>query len=183
MSVGLQRLREDAVGLRDGAAAKGEDPAVVDAAVALDERRRALLGESDGLKAERNVASKRIGERIRDGVDARGAEVTALRTASTTLGERIDRLATELATVERDLEECLLRIPNPPDPGVPVGGEEASVIVRTWGEPASHADGWTRRPHWEVADGLGMFDLAAGSKVTGSGWPIYRGHGAALQRA
>ena len=90
-------------------------------------------------------------------------------------------MVTEL---EAQLEELLLRIPNPADPGVPVGGEEASVIVRTWGEPLEHdAGGWHRRPHWEVGEELGMFDLAAGAKVAGSGFPMYRGTGAALQRA
>ena len=57
--------------------------------------------------------------------------------------------------------------------------------MRTWGEPAPHqrADGSLVQPHWEVAEALGMFDLAAGAKVAGSGFPIYRAAGAALQRA
>ena len=78
MSVGLQRLREDAARLREGAVEKGEDPAVVDAAVELDGRRRALLGESDGLKAERNAISKSVGEAIKGGADPQGSEVSAM---------------------------------------------------------------------------------------------------------
>ena len=65
MSVGLQRLREEPDVLRRGAVDKGEDPSVVDRALELDERRRALLSEGDGLKSERNAASKRIGEAIK----------------------------------------------------------------------------------------------------------------------
>ena len=185
MSVGLQRLREDAARLREGALEKGEDPAVVDAAVELDGRRRALLGESDGLKAERNAISKSVGEAIKGGADPQGPEVSAIRARSTELGARIDALDADLAEVEAALDELLLRIPNPADPGVPVGGEEASVIVRSWGEPASHAfgSGEERKPHWDVGEALGMLALEAGAKVTGSGFPIYRGHGAALQRA
>ena len=137
MSVGLQRLREDAARLREGAVEKGEDPAVVDSAVELDGRRRALLGESDGLKAERNAISKSVGEAIKGGADPQGPEVSAIRARSTELGARIDALDADLAEVEAALDELLLRIPNPADPGVPVGGEEASVIVRSWGEPAS----------------------------------------------
>jgi seryl-tRNA synthetase len=92
--------------------------------------------------------------------------------------------------VSAALDGLLLRIPNPPDPDVPVGGEEASTIVRTWGEPltpheepAAHGQpSWVRKPHWEVAEALGMFDLAAGAKITGSGWPLYKGAGSKLQR-
>ena len=180
MSVGLQRLRDEPDVIRRGAADKGEDPAVVDEALALDERRRALLVESDGLKAERNAASKRIGEAVRDGSDPNGAEVAELKTASTRVGERIDALDAELATVEAELEDALLRIPNPADPDVPVGGEDANRTVRTWGERLG-ADG--RRPHWEIAEELGLLDLPRGAKVAGSGFPVYLGDGSALQRA
>ncbi|MHB8460752.1 MAG: serine--tRNA ligase, partial [Candidatus Limnocylindrales bacterium] len=65
MSVGVQRLRDDAAAVRQGAIDKGEDPGLVDAALGLDGRRRALLAEGDGLKGERNVASRRIGDAIR----------------------------------------------------------------------------------------------------------------------
>jgi seryl-tRNA synthetase len=184
VSVGLGRLREDAAGVRQGAIDKGEDPAIVDKAVATDERRRKLLAKSDALKAERNTVSREIGERIKAGADPAGSDVGATRERSTTLGREIDALTTELSAAERELEELLLRIPNPADPDVPVGGEEASPIVRTWGTPAPHeSDGWARRPHWDVGEALGMFDLAAAAKITGSGWPLYRGAGAALERA
>jgi seryl-tRNA synthetase len=184
MSVGVQRLREDAERLRQAARDKGEDPSAVDAALALDERRRRLLGEADALKAERNALSRQIGEAIRSGADPRGGDVLGLRERSLALGSRIDALDAEARQVEQDLETSLLLVPNPADPDVPVGGEEANVVVRRWGEPPpSGSDGAACRPHWEVADALGMLDLAAGAKVTGSGWPMYRGAGAALQRA
>ncbi|MBA2314114.1 MAG: serine--tRNA ligase, partial [Chloroflexi bacterium] len=61
MSVGLQRLRDDAERVRQGAADKGEDPSLVDAALSADELRRRLLGKAEALKAERNAVSKRIG--------------------------------------------------------------------------------------------------------------------------
>ncbi len=193
MSIGLQRLREDTDRVRQGAIDKGEDPSVVDAALRLDARRRSLLGEGDALRAERNALSKRIGDVIRGGAAPQGDEVAALRRASTEAGERIAAIDAELASVEAELEDALLRIPNPADPDVPVGGEDDSVIVRSWGEPALHeeptgggpdgAGAWVRRPHWEVGEALGMLDLPAGAKITGSGFPVYRGMGAALERA
>jgi seryl-tRNA synthetase len=180
MSVGLQRLRDEPDVLRRGATDKGEDPAVVDRAIELDERRRGLLAHGDGLKAERNEASKRIGEAIRGGADANGPEVAELKAASSGLGDRIGEIDAEVAAVQADLDDAMLRIPNPADPDVPVGGEEANVAVRTWGEIAPRGE---RRPHWELAEALGIIDNARGAKITGSGWPVYVGAGSNLQRA
>ncbi|CAN5576945.1 serine--tRNA ligase [soil metagenome] len=183
MSVGLARLREEPEVIRRGAADKGEDPALVDRALGLDERRRALLGESDRLKAERNAASKRIGEAIKGGAKPDGPEVADLKAASVAAGERITTLDAELATVESELDDLLLRIPNPADPDVPVGGEEANVTVRTWGTRLEHLEaGWERRPHWEIGAALDIIDIARGAKIAGSGFPVYKGAGSALQR-
>ncbi len=190
MSVGLQRLRDEAQLLRRAATDKGEDPAVVDLAVELDERRRVLLAEGDALKAERNASSKRIGEAMRGGADPASPEVAELKARSGAVGERIRRIDEELGRVEAELEEAMLRIPNPADPDVPVGGEEANVVARLWGAPQARFDDsdpeygpWTRRPHWELAEGLGMLDNARGAKVAGSGFPVYLGAGSNLQRA
>ena len=198
MSVGLQRLREDADAVRKGAIDKGEDPAVIDRALELDARRRALLGEGDALKAERNAASKQIGEAIKGGASPNGPEVADLKAASTAAGERIAAIDAELATVEAEVEDLLLRIPNPADPDVPIGGEEANVTVRTWGEllpveqPVEGEVGadappggatWTRKPHWELAEALDIIDNPRGAKIAGSGFPVYKGAGSALQRA
>ena len=194
MSVGLQRLREDADTIRDGAVRKGEDPALVDRALELDADRRRLLAESEALKAERNAASKRIGEAIKGGAAPDGPEVADLRAASTAAGTRIAALDAELATTEAALDDQLLRIPNPPDPDIPVGGEEANVTVRVWGDQLAHdvpfegEVGPTRRldarkPHWELGEALDILDNARGAKITGSGFPVYKGAGSALQRA
>jgi seryl-tRNA synthetase len=189
MSIGLQRLREEPDRIRQGAIDKGEDASIVDSALELDARRRQLLGESDGLKAERNSVSKQIGEAIRNGASPNGPEVAALRRASTDAGTRIEILDKELAATEGQLEELMLRIPNPADPDVPVGDETHNLVVRTWGEQlareeAAGPDGtWARKPHWEVAEHLHMFDLERGAKITGSGFPVYTGPGSRLQRA
>jgi len=183
MSVGLQRLRDDAERVRQGAADKGEDPSLVDAALSADELRRRLLGKAEALKAERNAVSKRIGEAVRAGARPDGPEVAELKAASVRAGEQIVRADAEIATVEREIEDLLLRIPNPADPDVPVGGEDANVTVRTWGQPLGRAaNGWERRPHWELTESLDIIDNARGAKITGSGFPVYKRAGSALQR-
>jgi seryl-tRNA synthetase len=198
MSVGLQRLREDADAIRKGAIDKREDPSIVDAALAADARRRELQGEADGLRAERNAASKQIGEAIKGGAKPDGPEVAALRARSTEVSGRLTAIEQELTQVEAQVDDLLLRIPNPAEPDVPVGGEDANVTVRTWGEQLPHeqpldgevgadaregGDTWLRRPHWEIAEALDIIDLPRGAKITGSGFPVYKGWGAALQRA
>jgi seryl-tRNA synthetase len=189
MSVGVQRLREEPDRIRQGAIDKREDPSLVDLAIEVDARRRRLQAESDTLKAERNAASKRIGEAIRGGAKPDGPEVAGLRDASTAAGARIDEIDAELAAAETELEDLLLRIPNPADPDVPVGGEEANVTVRTWGENGARVvtaeDGttWERRPHWEIGEALDIIDNPRGAKIAGSGFPVYKGGGSRLQRS
>jgi seryl-tRNA synthetase len=201
MSVGLQRLRDDADAVRQGAVDKGEDPAIVDRALELDARRRTLLGEGDALKAERNATSRQVGEAIKSGAKADGPEVAALKAASVEAGRKIEAIDAELATVEAEVEQLLLRIPNPADPDVPVGGEEANATVRTWGQvlpveqpivgeagsdaadAAAGSATWRRRPHWEIAAELDIIDNPRGAKIAGSGFPVYKGAGSALQRA
>jgi seryl-tRNA synthetase len=189
MSVGLPRLREDAEAVRRGAVAKGEDPTLVDRAVALDVQRREAQGQADALRSEKKGISERIGVAIKGGAAPGGPEVADLRARSVQLETTIGGLDAAAEAVQVELDDLLLRIPNPPDPDVPVGGEEASTIVRSWGAPLAHtetgpdASSWSRRPHWEIAEALGVIDLAAGAKIAGSGFPLYRGAGAALQRA
>jgi seryl-tRNA synthetase len=189
MSIGLARLREEPDRIRQGAIDKGEDPTIVDQALALEGKRRNLLGESDRLKAERNAASKKIGEAIRAGAAPNGPEVADLKRASTDAGTQIEKLDADLAATESTLDELLLRIPNPADPDVPVGDASANQVVRTWGDelpktgPLPEGGSWTRRPHWEVAESLRMLDLERGAKITGSGFPVYTGQGSRLQRA
>ncbi len=148
------------------------------------------LGKADSLRAQKKQISESIGIAIKSGEPVDGPRVSQLKEQSNWIGAELAGLDAQLAEVSARLDELLLRIPNPPDPDVPVGGEEASQIVRTWGEPVEHAveqagdaEAWVRKPHWEVAEPLGMIDLAAGAKVTGSGWPLYKGAGSRLQRA
>jgi seryl-tRNA synthetase len=176
MSVGLQRLRDDADTIRNGARAKREDPAPIDQALAADEERRRLVGEVDAMRAQRKEISAQVGAAMKAG----GAGADELRAQSVELGTRIEAGDERLHQLEAQLEDVLLRIPNPADADVPVGPPDATVTIREWGEPKS-SDGM--KPHWEIAERLGMIDLAAGAKVAGSGFPLYKGAGARLQRA
>jgi seryl-tRNA synthetase len=197
MSVGLQRLRDEPDAIRRGAIAKGEDPALIDRALEVDAERRRLLAEVEALKAERNMASKEIGKSVSAYADiatgtgaAFDAEVriSQLKSQSAQAGALIKASAGTLAETEAELDDLLLRIPNPPDLDIPVGGEEANVTVRSWGDPlpveGTRDDGsaWARRPHWELGDALGILDNTRGAKIAGSGFPVYKGAGSALQR-
>ena len=199
MSVGLQRLREEPDLIRRGALDKGEDPALVDRAVELDTERRRLLAERDALKASRNPLSGEIGRLIKGGANpASDPEVVRLKAESTAVGERAAAADARVNEVESEVDDLLLRIPNPAEPDVPVGGEEANVTIRTWGQQLPRVQpfegevgadappdalAWERKAHWDVGNALRLFELERGAKIAGSGFPVYRGLGSALQRA
>ena len=147
---------------------------------ARDEAWSTPLGELDVSKAERNRLSAQIAEAVRGGADSESVELMELKNASRVASTGLKALEEELGAIQAELDDAMLRIPNPADPDVPVGGEEANITVRTWGEPLPNGG---RKPHWDVAEALGMIDNARGAKVTGSGWPVYIGAGATLQRA
>ena len=141
MSVGTQRLREDADRLRAGAIAKREDPKVVDAALEADAARRALSHRVDTLRTERKRLSAEVGALLggKAPVAATDSKVAELKSASQRVAAELEGLERELAAAEQQLEDLLLRIPNPPDEDIPVGGAEANTTVRTWvpeGHPA-----------------------------------------------
>lgn len=173
----LRRLREEPEGARAALARRGQSDAValLDRVLALDEERRARIRELDAWKAQRNAASDEVGRRKR-----RGEAVEALLGELKTLAERIRTGEEDLRRIEAELEEALLRLPNLPDPSVPDGGADCNQVVRTWGEPRSFA--FPPRPHWELGAHLGVLDLAGGAKIAGSGFPLFRGLGARLER-
>ncbi|HEU5204420.1 MAG TPA: serine--tRNA ligase [Candidatus Limnocylindrales bacterium] len=178
MSVGLARLREEPDVIRKGAIDKGEDASLVDRALALDVERRRVQSDADGLRAKLKVKSAEVAKALKADGDTQ-----ALRKEARDLGARIADRQARLETVESQIEDLLLRIPNPADPDVPIGGEEANVTVRVWGEQLANAeDGWTRRPHWEIGEALDIIDNPRGAKIAGSGFPVYKGAGSALQR-
>jgi seryl-tRNA synthetase len=190
MSVGTQRLRDDADRLRAGAIAKREDPTLVDVALAADASRRELSVKVDLLRSERKRISAEVGALLAAGGAKDDAKVVAGKAASQKIADELVRLEAELAAAEAALDDALLRIPNPPDEDIPVGGAEANRPIRTWapaGHPAIPEGGDPATPpapeHDVVAERLGIFDLERGAKVAGAAFPAYRADGAALIRA
>src|SRR2546425_898000 len=140
-------------------------------------RRRALAGQLDQLKAERNEAAKADGRTIKE-KGALPADVVAQRKR---LGERIGALEAELRDVETVREAKALYVPTLPLPELPDGDASHNAVVCSWGAPAPPPGGG--RPHWEIAERLGILDLRRGALLSGSGFPVFVGQGARLVRA
>ena len=162
----IRRLRQEPDVVREALAKRDSElPAAVDRVLARDAERREALTSVNDLKAQRNEASKRIGELKRAGEDA-----SDLIAETKTLGDRISELDGVVREADADIREALLAIPNTPLEEVPSGGEEANKVVCEWGEaPEFEMDAL---PHWEVGERLGILDLAAGARVSGSGFPV-----------
>ncbi|HEX5396964.1 MAG TPA: serine--tRNA ligase [Candidatus Limnocylindria bacterium] len=176
--IGIQAIRDDAQAVKRAIARKGEPPDAVDRIVAADARRRSLLAETDAAKHERNAGSKQVGELMRSG-DRDAAE--GLKPQLASLADKIKALDAQLNEVEAGIEADLLLIPNLPHASVPDGRNELdNPEVRRWGDPKAEG---SAPPHWEIGARLGLFDLERGAKITGSGFILYTGAGARLQRA
>ena len=171
-------LRDQIGALRDGMARRGKLDALgalIDRAEALDKSRRAAIQAVEEKKAQRNAASQEVArlKKAKENADALVASTRAL-------GDEISRLEHDLAATQSELDGILLEIPQVTLPDVPAGDETANVIVRSWGEPRPAL---SVRPHWEIGETLGLIDLPRGAKIAGSGFIVYRGMGARLQRA
>lgn len=178
--VDIKLIRERPDWVRERLAARGDgDDSKVHELLTLDERRRRLLGEAESLKAQRNRTSKEIGALM---AQKKQPEAEAKKVETRHMGDRIAELDREAATVEAARDEILIRLPNLPHPSVPLGRSSAdNPVVRTWGEPLKAA--FTPRPHMELCESLRLVDFARGAKLSGSGFLLYTGWGARLERA
>ncbi|HTK30970.1 MAG TPA: serine--tRNA ligase [Candidatus Saccharimonadaceae bacterium] len=144
---------------------------------AIEERRLDVLHETEQLKARRNTASEAIAAKKKAGEDA-AADIAAMRE----VGDRIKALDTELKRLEEESEALAAWIPNLPHASVPPGRDAAqNVVVRTVGEVPKFA--FEARPHWELATALGLMDFERAPKIAGSGFLVFTGLGARLERA
>lgn len=156
---------------------RGEDLSSLDQFEELDSKRRELIIQTEELKSRRNEVSQQISVMKREKQDADHV-IKEMRE----VGDKIKVLDDELRGVEEALEQLMLSIPNIPHPSVPVGdSEDDNVVARTWGEIPQFD--FEPKPHWDVADGLGILDFEKAAKVTGSRFVFYRGLGARLERA
>ncbi len=170
--IDLKLLRASPAQVRAALARRGDSSLIrlLDEIEALDMKRRTLTAQLDQLKAERNDAARADALVAK----AQGGLPEATAVARRKLGERVTALESELRQIETTLEAKALFVPNPPLPEVP----DEPTILRSWGTPATKGG----KPHWEIAERLGILDLPRGAKLSGSGFPVLVGAGARLAR-
>ncbi|MBR0170386.1 MAG: serine--tRNA ligase [Bacteroidales bacterium] len=151
----------------------------IDEILSIDAERRAMQAKADNVKAEQNRIAKEIGALMKAG-KREEAEAAKARTAELKVEEK--DLSTKQAEAEKLLNEKLISLPNAPHITVPVGKSEAdNVVVAEYGvKPDLPADAL---PHWELCAKYDIVDFELGNKITGAGFPVYKGKGARLQRA
>ncbi|OYT73117.1 MAG: serine--tRNA ligase [Armatimonadetes bacterium JP3_11] len=170
-------LRSEPDLVRDALLKRGYETEILDAWLALDARWRELTTQVEALTAEQNRVSKEIPQRKKAGEDTEPL-LAQLRT----LKAQIEQLESEKRVVEHEREAKLLLFPNMPHATTPVGKDASeNVEVRRGGQP--HPMPFEPKPHWELAESLGLIDFERGAKVGGSGFHFYTGLGARLERA
>jgi seryl-tRNA synthetase len=173
-------IRQNVEGVKERLSVRNfSEPDLVDTIVRLDDQRKKLQLESDTTLSGINAHSKEIGQLMANGnkeqAEKKKQEVAALKTSLQPIGE-------QLAAVEKQLNETLIRLPNLPAATVPRGKTPAdNVTVREGGKKPELYAGAV--PHWDLAKKYNLIDFELGNKITGSGFPVYIGKGAKLQRA
>lgn len=151
----------------------------IDRVIALDETRRKTQNELDNNLAEANKLSKEIGDLFKSG---KKDEAEAAKPKVAALKEAAKALETALQETEDAQKQLLYTIPNAPHASVPQGKTaEENVEVFSWGSQPTLNEG--KKPHWELIEEYDLIDFELGTKITGAGFPVYKGQGARLQRA
>ncbi|MEP7268708.1 MAG: serine--tRNA ligase [Saprospiraceae bacterium] len=152
----------------------------IDTVEKLDEERKYIQTELDNVKAEVNSISREIGNLIKSGSQA---EAGLLKNRVTSHKAKITELEDQSRINKEVLQELLYKIPNIPHHSVPAGkSAEDNEVYKSWEKPLPELHA-SALPHWELAEKYNLFDLKLGVKITGAGFPLYRGKGAKLQRA
>lgn len=156
-----------------------KEPHIVEEILQLDDERKKLQQQSEQTQSKLNISAKEIGQLmakgLRDEAEKKKEEVASLKSS-------IQPITDQLSVVEKHLHETLLKLPNLPSAKVPAGKTpEDNQVVREGGsKPSLHK---AAVPHWELIKKLDLVDFETGAKITGSGFPLYKGKGAKLQRA
>lgn len=176
----IKILREQTDFVVERLAVKGYDAAnLVSEIIALDDARKKAQTELDAKLAEQNALAKQIGMLMQQGKKEE-AEQAKLKVASDK--QAIAALQPQLAEVERSISDKLVLLPNLPSEIVPLGKTpEDNVVVKQAGEIPQLGEG--ALPHWDLAKKYDIIDFELGNKLTGAGFPVYKGLGAKLQRA
>ncbi len=151
----------------------------IEQVLSLDQRRRQTQQEQDNLLAESNGLAKEIGNLMKSG---QKEQAETLKAKTATLKKTVAELGETLASTETELQKLLYSIPNVPHEKVPEGGgPDDNLNVYQWGElPKLPADAL---PHWDLIKKYDIIDFDLGNKISGAGFPVYKGKGAKLQRA
>ncbi|MDD7986519.1 serine--tRNA ligase [Lentisphaera marina] len=174
--IDIKKFREDADFFKQKWAARGLD-VDVNEILAWDTEWRESTVKVEDLKSQRNVASKQIGIMKKNGEDA-----TSAMDAVRDLGEQIKELDSKAAELSNKVSSKLLSLPNPPSEFTPVGTtEEDNPEVRRWGTKAEFD--FTPQAHWDLGQKLDILDLPRAAKISGSGFYLWKGAGARLERA
>lgn len=152
---------------------------VIEKVVALDANRKATQVKSDNTLAEINQLSKQVGDLFKQG---KAEEANQVKAQTAALKEQSKEFSAQLDSIEKEITELLLTIPNLPNADVPEGKTaEDNVVVRTGGNLEDLPK--EALPHWELAKKYDLIDFELGVKISGAGFPVYKGKGARLQRA
>ena len=173
----IKMIRQNTDEIKERLATRGVKAETIDALLEKDKRRRELLVETEGLKQKRNEVSAEIANAKRNKQDATGA-IKEMRE----VGAKIKSLDEELEEVEATVKDMASRLPNLPNPTIPVGPDEsANVELRKVGTPREFD--FEPKAHWDIGEDLGILDFDRGAKVSGARFVYYKGLGARLERA
>ncbi|GAA2299127.1 serine--tRNA ligase [Nonomuraea roseoviolacea subsp. roseoviolacea] len=170
--IDLRTLREDPDRLRASQRARGEDDAVVDTLLDLDERRRSALTKFESLRAEQKSFGKSVSK-------AQGEEKAALLARAKELAAEVKAAEAEAEALGAELDELMQTVPNIVEEDAPHGGEDDYVVLETFGEPRQFD--FEPRDHLELGELLDAIDMERGAKVSGSRFFFLKGVGARLQ--
>lgn len=173
----IRALRENPGEFKKRLKTKNFDPKNIDIIISKDAEWRQLQEKINQLKSTQNSASKKIGQAKKSGEDASSAIAEMQE-----LSQKIKDQSSDLKLLEDELKSLLISVPNIPSETAPVGkNEEFNVVCRTWGEKKNFD--FAPKTHLEIAEKLDILDFPRGGKVSGSGFPVYKGAGARLERA
>ena len=174
--ISVKELRKNINSIRQRLALKQND-IDLNEVLMLDQKLRDLKTASSDMRASRNAASESIGQLKKAGKDA-----TSSIKKTRELGDKLKKVEKDLEVIKIKLNEILYQIPNPPHESSPQGENALdNVVIRKWGKPPTYD--FKLKNHLELGEELNLFDFQRGAKISGSGFPLYTGCGAKLERA
>ncbi len=176
----IQNIRENKEQVLLALAKRNKDfGPIVDQVIQIDAQRRKIQQELESIQAQSNQLAKQIGDLFKSG---KKEEAEDLKNRTGELKNNAKILENQWQELESEQTQLLYQLPNTPHPSVVFGkGAEDNVIVKEWGEIPILSE--NKKAHWDLAHQFGLIDFETGVKITGAGFPIYRGKGAILQRA